>query len=145
LERQSSNGKTIKDRQTTNANIIPTHRGRTGAVSTSGDKPWRFSRSVSPISGQCCRAKSQIIGRFERRLMAKTGRPRKDPKDRITQFGMTFAEMEAIEAIADEKNRSVSQIMRAAGITALIYPQLLDEALDNLDIMSNATITKVSI
>ena len=77
--------------------------------------------------------------------MAKTGRPRKDPKDRITQFGMTFAEMEAIEAIADEKNRSVSQIMRAAGITALIYPQLLDEALDNLDIMSNATITKVSI
>jgi hypothetical protein len=77
--------------------------------------------------------------------MAKTGRPRKDSKDRITQFGMTLAELEAIEAVADAKNRSVSQIMRAAGITALGYPQLLDEALENLDIMSNATVTKVSI
>jgi hypothetical protein len=65
--------------------------------------------------------------------MAKTGRPRKDPKNRITQFGMTFAELEAIEAIADKRNRSVSQIMRAAGTAVMAHPELLDQALANLD------------
>jgi len=79
--------------------------------------------------------------------MAKRGRPKKNPDELLTysRFSMTLAELEAIQAIADEKNRSVSQIMRAAGITALANPELLNEALANLDMMRNATITEVSI
>ena len=65
--------------------------------------------------------------------MARTGRPRKDPKNRITQFGMTLAELEAIEAIADEKNRSVSQIISAAGTAVMAHPELLDQALAEMD------------
>jgi hypothetical protein len=79
--------------------------------------------------------------------MAKRGRPKKNPDELLTysRFSMTLAELEAIEAIADEKNRSVSQIMRALGIAAVANPELLNEALANLDILSCATITEVSI
>lgn len=65
--------------------------------------------------------------------MSKRGRPRKDPRERITQFGMTLAELEALEAIAEEKNRSVSQIVRAAGTAVLANPDLLDQALRDMD------------
>jgi type II secretory pathway component PulM len=65
--------------------------------------------------------------------MAKRGRPRKDPSERITQFGMTLAELQALEAIAEEKNRSVSQIVRAAGTAVLANPELLDQVLRDMD------------
>lgn len=65
--------------------------------------------------------------------MAKTGRPRKDPRQRITQFGMTASELEALSKIAEKRDRSLSHVVRAIGTAAMEDPVFLDQAIARLD------------
>ncbi len=70
--------------------------------------------------------------------MAKRGRPRKNPAEKIAAFGMTEAEYQALANLAEERNRSVSQVVRAMGTAVVHNPDLVDQWLSDLDARGSA-------
>jgi len=61
--------------------------------------------------------------------MAKRGRPRKNPEDLLIylRFGMTSAELEQLEKIANDNEVKVTYLMRAAGNAIVQNPKLFKD------------------
>ena len=68
-------------------------------------------------------------------MARKRGRPPKNPDEKMTwsRFGMTAAELEALNAEAEKREVSMSYLLRAVGTAATENPAFIDQAISDLD------------
>jgi hypothetical protein len=70
----------------------------------------------------------------------KRGRPPKSPGEKMTwsRFGMTAAELELLNVEAERRDVSLSYLVRAVGTAATQSPELIDQAISDLDSRGSA-------